>query len=264
MLSLAERQNGFAQALLDASEPVPMGLDGPAGTARAERFAVYRNNVAVGLIEALRSAFPVTDQLVGSEFFTVMAHAHALESPPASPVLLHYGGDFPAFVARFEPAAALPYLSELAALEWLWLESYHEADEAALAIEALGAVAPSRLPGLRLGLHPAVRFAAFDHPALSIWQFHQNGGGEGELTVDAGPEWVLIARPEAAVSVSSLSRGGFALVAALAAGETIAEAADAGASIDPNLDFGDLLPRLFAAGAIASFHDDETSRGETE
>ena len=41
--------------------------------APARRFAVYRNNVAAGLIRALEARFPVTRRLVGDDFFRAMA-----------------------------------------------------------------------------------------------------------------------------------------------------------------------------------------------
>ncbi|MEI9987268.1 MAG: DNA-binding domain-containing protein [Aliidongia sp.] len=176
MPSLAERQAEFVAALLDPTLPAPSGLAGPPGSVRVERFAVYRNNVAVGLIEALRSGFPVVNRLVGEEFFTAMARLHALRCPPSSPVLLAYGGDFPAFIAEFEPAATLPYLADVARFEWLWLEAFHAADADPLAIEDLRRVPVDRLPGLRLCLHPSTRIVELAHPALAIWRAHQDDG----------------------------------------------------------------------------------------
>lgn len=256
MPSLAERQSDFAAALLDAARPVPPGLDAPAGAIRADRFAVYRNNVAVGLIEALRASFPVVDQLVGADFFTAMARAHALESPPASPVLLAYGGDFPAFIARFAPAEALPYLADVAAFEWLWLETYHAADAEPLAVEDLHAIAPARLPDLRLDVHPAARWRRFAHPALSIWRHHQDGEGEGELLLGGAAECALFVRPHAAVSVIDLSPGALALLDDLRGGATLAEAVASALDVEPGLDLGALLPLLFAAGAFAGAEEE--------
>ncbi len=53
--------SAFARALADGQPP-------PFATP-ARRFAVYRNNVAVGLIRALEARFPVTRRLVGDAFF---------------------------------------------------------------------------------------------------------------------------------------------------------------------------------------------------
>jgi len=58
-MDLAETQDAFAAALLDPALPVPAGVTSARGKADEKRFAVYRNNVAVGLTRVLASRFPV-------------------------------------------------------------------------------------------------------------------------------------------------------------------------------------------------------------
>ena len=113
MQRLAERQGDFAAALLDPGRPMPIGLVGPDGEPSPKRFAVYRNNVVVGLMEALKDAFPAVHRIVGADFFRAMARAYARVEPPRSPIMLDYGAGFPDFVRQFEPAAVLPYLAVL-------------------------------------------------------------------------------------------------------------------------------------------------------
>jgi len=57
MRPLAERQDDLAAALLNAALPIPDGLIGPDGEPSPTRFAVYRSNVVVSLIEALKDGF---------------------------------------------------------------------------------------------------------------------------------------------------------------------------------------------------------------
>jgi hypothetical protein len=38
--------------------------------------------------------------------------------PPLSPILLKYGGRFPTFIETFRPTSSLPYLADVARLEW--------------------------------------------------------------------------------------------------------------------------------------------------
>src|SRR5262249_40571469 len=101
MQQLAERQRGFAAALLDHALPMPDGLGGPDGQPDSKRFAVYRNNVVVGLIEALKDAFPALHRIVGDEFFRAMARAYVMVEPPRSPILLDYGAGFSDFIRQF-------------------------------------------------------------------------------------------------------------------------------------------------------------------
>ena len=99
-MQLVEQQKEFAGALLDPAAAVPMGIIGPDGLPTSRRFAVYRNNVVISLIEALQANFPAIRRLVGEEFFHGMAREFIIREPPSSPILLEYGAGFPDFVAR--------------------------------------------------------------------------------------------------------------------------------------------------------------------
>ena len=66
---------GFDAALRGGA--LPPGLTASAPDEVALRFAVYRNNVAVGLSDALAARFPVICRLVGADFFAAMARLHA-------------------------------------------------------------------------------------------------------------------------------------------------------------------------------------------
>jgi hypothetical protein len=212
--------SAFAAALADPAAPPPPVLDRP----DARRFAVYRNNIAVGLIGSLEARFPVTRRLVGDGFFRALAGAYVAAHKPESAVMIAYGADFPAFVRVFPPAQELPYLPDVAALESAWVEAYHSAEAEPLALAALAEIAPERWESLRFKAHPAARLLRFVSPAASLWAAHQ---GEGE---PAPPEvWaaedVLITRPEADVFVRVLPPGGHDLFAALREGATLGEAA---------------------------------------
>ncbi len=257
LLSLAERQQQFARALLSSEPVLPSGLACPRGAVGAERFAIYRNNVAVSLIEALRSAYPVVNRLVGDEFFSAMARAHSLLHLPSSPVLLAYGGDFPDFIGAFEQAATLPYLAEVARLEWFWLESYHAAEAEPLVIEALHTMAPFELPELRLNLHPSARLIHLVHPALAIWRAHQEPDDPGEMEFAEGPEHLLCVRPYADVEIVPLSHGAHAFLETVRARATIGEAVEAALNAEPDIAIADLFPTLFGAGVFAGFADED-------
>lgn len=250
MSSLAERQANFAQAIIDAQGAIPSGLMVRSGASLVERIAVYRNNVAVSLIEALRSAFPVVDQLVGGEFFSAMAHAHALETPPTSPVLLAFGDRFPEFIRGFEPAGELPYLADVACLEWLWLESHHASDAEPLEVGALLDLSAEAISRLRLEPHPSLRLACFAEPALTVWRHHQDADSAISLVLPEGPEYALVVRPRFSVSVIGLTIGAYTFVEHIRSGNDLSAAFNAALTAEPSLDLEELLQLLFAAGAF--------------
>jgi len=239
--------SAFAEALADPAAPPPAFTHGRAGRPDAKRFSVYRNNVAVGLIGALEARFPVCRRLVGDDFFRAMARAFVRERKPASPVLLHYGVEFPDFVAGFEPARELPYLADVARLESAWVESYHALDAAPLTLAELAATPAEQLPHLKFAFHPAARALAFAHPAASIWAAHQ-GDGEPQAPETWAPEAALVARPEVDVCVRILPPGGFAFACALRDGANLGQAAEALAA--EGLDPIPHLVGLVEAGAL--------------
>ncbi len=91
-MGLLVTQATFAAALLTPELPSPAGLRVWNGSDPAARLAVYRNNVVSSLIDAVADSFPVTQELVGEEFFRAMAAVFVRAHPPRSKVLTHYGG----------------------------------------------------------------------------------------------------------------------------------------------------------------------------
>ncbi len=234
----------FARALSDPARPVPPQTLGREGRPDSRRFAVYRNNVAVGLIGAVEARYPVARRLVGEAFFRAMARAFVAAEKPRSPVLIHYGENFPDFVAGFEPAREIAYLCDVARLENAWVEAYHAAEA-----PALGGVDPRDFGALRFCPHPAARLLRFSHPAASIWAAHQ-GSGEPRPPEHWRAEEALVARPAADVVVRVLPAGGFEFARALFAGATLAQAAEnsTGDGFDP----GAHVVGLVEAGAFQS------------
>ena len=195
MRTSSEWQSGFATALLDPEMPAPSGLINPSCEPSLKRFGVYRNNVIRGLVEALRDAFPVACRIVGNDFFDAMARIYAFQNPPRSPILLEYGSDFADFVASFQPAAGLPYLSDVCRIERSWLEAYHAPEIPTVNPDHLSSLSLLDYSGLHLDLHPSLRLVDSRFPAITIWSTNIEVGEPVPVDLEAGGENALIARP---------------------------------------------------------------------
>ena len=250
MRGFAERQRDFAAALLDPGRPPPRGLVGPDGKASARRFAVYRNNVVTGLIEALGAAFPAVRRIVGDQFFRAMAGAYAAADPPRSPIVLAYGAGFADFIGAFEPAGPLPYLRDVARIERAWTESYHAPEASPLDPSALGPIEPERISELRLQLHPSARVVQSRFPALTVWRMNVDDGVPAPVDLEQGGEDALVARPGAEVEVRRLPAGGAAFIRALAEELSLGAAAEAAMAADGGFDLTDNLTGLLQAGVL--------------
>ncbi len=254
MPEAAAWQERFAACLLGASPAIPAGVIGPGGRPGASRFAVYRNNVAVGLTDALAANFPAVLRIVGDEFFRGAARAFAVRHPPASPVLLDYGAGFADFIAGFAPAAPLPYLADVARIECAWTEAYHAAEAAPLGPAALAAVPIDRVAGLRFAVHPSLRVLTSSFPALTIWRMNVGDGVPAPIDLDAGGEDSLILRPGADVEARSIPPGGVAFLTALADGASLADAAERALAAVPGFELATHLSALIGAGAFIGCH----------
>ena len=245
-------ETAFAGALRAPGTPPPPGIvpsrrPGDRGSVE-RRFAVYRNTVVVGLVDALAARFPITERLLGEAFFRAMAREFALAHPPRSRLLFEYGEDLPDFLSAFPPARGVPFAAHVARLEDAISRAAHAADADAVGIEAL---ADAGVPdGLTLSLHPSLAVVRSRFPIVTLHEKETTGADGPPLDMGAAED-ALVMRPRLDVQVRRLPPGGAAFVRALARGLTLAEAAGAGASAD-GFDLPANLAGLFAAGAVTA------------
>jgi hypothetical protein len=238
-------QSTFARALLNPELPCPSGLTTWNGSDPAKRFAVYRNNVMVSLIDALADTYPVVQALVGEEFFRAMARVFAMAHPPRSPVMATYGHDFAEFIQTFPPAATLPYLADVARLEMARVWAYHAADVPPLALEAVHAALadPAQIIGLQLTLHPSVHVIPSTFAVFALWTAHQGEIDMATLDPDQ-PQTALVFRHELEVNTLELSAGVAQFVSTLQAGKALPDAASAALELDPEFNLTKALTLL--------------------
>jgi len=242
-------QSAFARALVDPDHPLPPGLAAWNGSDPERRFAVYRNNIVVSLIAALVARFPVVRELVGDAFFHAMARHFALRHPPRSRLMLAYGDAFPVFIAGFEPASALPYLADVAALEAARTSAYHAADAPALGPAEFGGVDPDALFAMTVQLHPSARILVSHFAIFSLWAAHQQALAIAGVDPST-PEDVLVVRPLLDVEVTRLLPGGAVFITRLSAGASLGAAATAAIAAAAEFNLTAALHVLVATGVV--------------
>ncbi|MFN7222476.1 MAG: DUF2063 domain-containing protein [Paracoccaceae bacterium] len=245
MLAHPDFAAAFDAALKGAVLPPGVTATAPDETAR--RFAVYRNNVAVSLSEALAQRFPVIRRLVGHDFFAAMARVYAEAHRPASPVLLEWGETFPAFLASFPPLADYHYMADVARIEVARGQAFHAADAVSAGPDSFLGANPS---SLHLVLHPSVHVLRLRHPGVTIWARNQPGEAPQAMTL-AGAEIALILRDRAFnVPVAAISEGDAVMIDHIRLGASLTTAAELALWSDPDHDAQPLILRLMQAGAI--------------
>jgi hypothetical protein len=248
----ATLQTDFARALLDPDQPTPDAVTAHTGRHPRKRFAVYRNNVVVSLVSALRAKFPATERIVGDEFFAAMARIFVTTHPPRSKILHTYGDDFGDFIATFGPAEGLPYIADVARLEAARTRAYHAADAQPLSASAFSHIDPQEVGTLRLTLHPSLQIIRSPHPVVTIWAMNTGEMELGPVDLDTAED-ALVLRPYLEVTVHGLPPGGVAFLEALARGLPLGSAAEHAAADDRRFDLTANIAGLVGSGAITAF-----------
>ncbi|MCE9659313.1 MAG: putative DNA-binding domain-containing protein [Burkholderiales bacterium] len=230
--------------------PTAVGLVRPArGIAPERRLQVYRNNLHASLGAALAAVYPVVDRLVGKAFFRQIARGYVARHPSRSGNLHEFGAHLPEFLKSEGSLGELPYLADVAALEWASHEVYHEADDIALDLAALGAVEAGSQARIRLHLQLATRFVASAWPVLSIWKANQ-GEEAAPVSLDEGGVRLLVARSGFEVEYRVLAPCEDAWLRALGEGHTLAASLVAALAVDCGFDLGATLGRHLALGSF--------------
>lgn len=252
MPELMNVQQRFGAALADPAraDDAAQLIGGDADRAR-RRIGIYRGNMIANTTKALAAAYPIIGKLVGGEFFDGLARAYCREHPSASGDLNECGAQFAEFLAAFPHAQSLPYLPDVARLEWLAHRAHYAADHAPLDTGRLGATAEDAYPALALKLHPAVGTLESAYPIYRIWEVHQDDyGGEIAVDLDSGAQRVIVYRPGFRVTVASLSRGELAFLNAIQHGARLGAALENALAADSEFNLGASLQRWIAANIV--------------
>jgi hypothetical protein len=251
-LALPELQSAFA-AFLTTGDDRALAAEVVGDTIGAEaRLRIYRHHVRHSLTTVLAATFPTVRTLVGEEFFAGMARGFLESDLPQLPVLSEYGAGFADYVASFEPARGLPYLADMARLDWALNLAFHTDPGATLDAAALGAVAPERLPSLRLRLANGISLLNAPFPLDRIWAVSQPGASDEKVEMIEG-QTALLVRADGFVA---LQAGEAAFLTALAAGKALDRAAGAGVAADPGFDLSTCFARFLGMAVFAALQHD--------
>lgn len=196
--------------------------------------AAYRRSVRANLAGAVQMSYPVIARIVGPDFLAEAARAYVEAVPSASGDLNQYGDRFDQFLASYPPAASLPYLPDVATLEWqvqtvLAAEAGPRQD-----LQYLAQTPPDEWASLTFTLDPAHRLLASRWPLTRLWALNQPDY-DGDFSVDfSQAQYVLIHRRgqdavtgvAAGVVIESLDPAIFTLLQSLAAGVSLGEAVE--------------------------------------
>ena len=251
MNALRELQQGFARSVNGDTDEVYAQTICDAGLSGARRLGIYQHGVAIGFRDALGGVFEVIKKLVGDDYFAHVAESYIQTHPSTSGNVHDFGENFPEYLETFQGLETLPYLPDVARLEWAYHSAFHSPMGEMLNISKLAQVPESQQNQLTLLLSPACYLLRSNFPVLRIWQVNQeaaynddssaNSNGDDSVDLNEGGVELAIVREGKQIAFHSLNPGAFAMLSAIAAGETFNVSCEAALNIDPDCDVGEIL-----------------------
>lgn len=254
MPTLRELQYGVRLAVLGGDAPSILSAIQGGAADPAARLAVYRNTVQATLGEALQANFPVVTRLVDPRFFAYAANEHLRHEPPRTAVLFEYGAGFADFLAGFPPCAGLPYLADVARLEWAVAGALHAEDAIPVDPQAFSRLTAADCGGLRLKLHPSHSLLTSPWPVDRIWEANQpDAPVDVTVDLDSGEARLEIFRRADQVVFRRLDPAGFAFRRAVVAGRCLESSTEIALAADPFFDLLVTFSTLLRDGLVVAF-----------
>jgi hypothetical protein len=216
-----------------------------------KRIEIYRHNVFSTLTGALSDLYPVTEKIVSAPFFLRLAEKFVRVTPSPSGDLNMFGSEWPEFLRVHTEAINLPYLEDVAKLEWAWHQAFHAADCISFDVSQLASIPVEQHPALRFLLHPSATLIESSHPIVRIWEVNQNEYA-GDMRVDwsVPGDLTLVSRDHLTVKIQSLPRANFYFLRALNDGDTLEAATDVAFAADAEFDLQHALLSAIQSSVI--------------
>jgi hypothetical protein len=254
--SLLETQRAMLRAIASGEAQLIASIVVSDEIGADERVSIHRNTTINALVKALRLCHPAVHRLVGSEFFEVAAQIFLEQTLPSAALLDEFGADFAAFLGAFEPAASLPYLGDVARLEWTVHHALHAPDALPMDLARLAAVSQQQSGQLRFFAHPSLGFVSVKWPADEIWRAVIAEDDEALLQMDPqpDPQWLLIQRSSSVgAQVQRIPKPHWRFASALCAGECLQDALESARNDGAGLAAAEMLGQLLADGRFTDF-----------
>lgn len=249
-------------ALLEVQRRFAAALDGAAGEAamlpllagdpeRAQALlGIYRGNSVANVTAALRLAFPVCTQIAGDEYFDALARRYRDVEPSRHGDLTFHGAGFARFLDSFEPVRALPFLPDVARLEWAVHEASMAADVDAAGSALFAGVDADALADARVRTVPGFAVLSSAYPVADIWLAHTGDGIALEEVDLRQAQCAVVWREGWRVRVAGLEPAGYALWVALLEGATLGEAWGTARALDEAFDLGAAIGLALTRGCL--------------
>ena len=177
------------------------------GKTLSQQFNIYRGSIFGGLKKALAETYPVTKSLVGDDFFNMMLGQFIKLYPCDVQDLNEYGEELSAYIADLPQARSVPYLSDIAKLEWLYnVASNSKIQDSNL--DKISKFSPEQQASIKLHLPVGSALMQSKYPIDRIWAIHDT---EEALCIDKSKDdlFFIIFKDSAGCKINQLTQTQF-------------------------------------------------------
>lgn len=135
-----------------------------------DRLAVYSDAYFSRIVEALEIDFEATCKVLGKETFFELVKDYLKEFPSTSTNIDEIGSKLPDFIRKLDPGITIPYLSELAQVEWALIEAFYADDLPLFDPNSLRKVPHASWDKVKLIMDTSVKLIETKWPVHIIWE----------------------------------------------------------------------------------------------
>ena len=213
--TLAQQQNNFLTSLfVPNAQELSRGL------------AAYRTNARAHAECALNAAYPVVAQLLGEENFSYLARDFWHQYPPRCGDLAQWGDQLPAFLTAAIQLKDIPYLTDVAHIEWA-LHNCASAVDHAQDTASFAALSQHEPEFLTFLIAPGACMLHSAYPAAAITLAHKGQGdieGAAALLHAGVAQTALVWRQGFAPCLRIVHEAELAFICAVCAQKSLAQA----------------------------------------
>ena len=206
------------------------------------RLKIYRNHIVTTLSDVLVMNFPLVEILTGEGFLKTAAKLYLFDNPPQQACLDRYGASFPSFIDNYDHAKDLPYLADIARLDWEMNEARIAKQDETLTVDDLAQIDPNLLEAAVFKVKRSVRLLQSEYTLDKIYHFcEQNAESRGELSIDKSPPYILVTRMDWDPKIFKLDEAEYGLLAALQKNVPLGECLEETLNKFPDFNFGEFF-----------------------
>lgn len=210
----------------------------------------YQSNGHALAERCLLATYPVIAQLIGSGSFNALARDLWHHHPPRCGDLAQWGDALPAFLTTSEQLADVPYLADVARVEWA-LHRAADAPDADADMPSFARLSAEDPEGLTLWLAPGTALITSAWPVVSLVTTHTIGdpalAETGQRVRDRVGETAVVWRPGWRPCVAVCPDNALDLLRALQRGAALTEALG---QVPTDFDFSNWLAQAVHSGLV--------------